>query len=377
MVTYLYRLFFAASVFVIINVQSIFCQMNDLPTIPSQIDTNDYIAFYNRGVLHTIRKEYDLALRDFYSALNIYPHHSESHYAIYCAELLKDKELYKQSLEKKPSSEKTSKIEEIKNHYHEAFIYNPFFDRSLTSLFFTEKEIRAYFIYGLEGFTEFFQGKYLVAAEDLGVIIIHVPDFTQARFLRGIAYEKIGAYDAAIEDFNYIIGKLEEYNKTKVLPIYLSTADLQYMIGFCYLQERRYYPAETAFKTVLEQDMGFYMAHFQYSIAQIQKGSIQPAIQELNLAIDLQPKDGILYSNKAAFLAQQGQLQEAAVMSEKAAVLMPRYSPIYFNLAKMYHTYGDTAKALLNYEMYLKCSPQRDSLNREFAKKTILIFKGN
>ena len=54
------------------------------------------------------------------------------------------------------------------------------------------------------------------------------PEFVQARLFRGFTFAQVKAYDAAIEDFTYILNHVDEYNKKKILPLaktYESAAD--------------------------------------------------------------------------------------------------------------------------------------------------------
>jgi tetratricopeptide (TPR) repeat protein len=350
-------------------------------------DSNDYIAHYDRGVSFTTTKEYESAIVEYRRALEIYPRYSEAHYAIYCNEILKDTSLLSELSKENPSPGKAAKVAEIKWHDHSAFFNDPFFDRSMAGLFVkaeviykplkytVDSKYGITFFLKLDGFNRFFHGDYTGAGADFSLMIVDAPEFVQAYYFRGLAYAHLGVYENAVKDFQYVIGKMEQYNKTMVLPIYLSTADLHYAIGCAYLKEGRHYPAEEAFKAALEQNLGLYMANFQLSIVDLMRGSYNPAIRKLDVAIAMEPNDGILHSNKGAILAQQGNFNEAITELKIAVSMMPRFPLQYFHLGQVYERTGKVSEALDSYQHYIGIAPARDSVNVQLARDGINRLK--
>ncbi len=361
----------------------LYCQTKEDSKAVMLADPNDYVAHYNLGVKYTLSKLYDSALVEYRNALEIYPRYSEAHYAIYCNEILKDTSLLSELSKETPSSLKAIKVTEIKEHDNIAFYNDPFFDRSMAGLFvkaevfYKPLEYRVNSNYGitlylkLDGFNKFFRGEYSSAIGDLTIMIDDSPDFIQGYYLRGLALAHLGWYEDAIADFRRVIEKMEEYNKTKVLPIYLNTSHLQYMIGYAYLQEGRYYPAEAAFKAALEQNLGLFMAQFQLSIVDYLRGSFNPAIEKIDAAIAIKPEDAILHSNKGAMLAQQRRYDEAIAELKMALSIIPRYPSLYLNLARIYESNGKTADAIEQYKRYVSIASMRDSLNIQLAQESI------
>ena len=346
-------------------------------------DPNSYAGHYELGVRYTLDKMYDSALAEYQTAIEIYPRYSLAHHAIYCTEILKDPSLLSDFAKESLPPERGRKVTEIKEHNNIAFYADPFFDQSMAGLFvkaevfYKPVDNKLYENFGikvyrrLDGINRFFHGDFAYAIDDLTLLIQDYPFFTQAYYFRGLAYARIGFYAEAIADFQHIIDKMDEYNKTKIVPVYLNSAHLYYMIGYSYLQLQRFYPAEGAFKSALEQDLGLFMAQFQLCLVDCMKGSFNPAIEKLNAAIAIKPDDPILHYDKGSLLIRQARFQEAAAEIKIALSMSPRYAPLYLNLARAYEKMDSTSAAIEQFRKYIQMASTRDSTDIREARSSI------
>jgi len=344
----------------------------DIATLKEGVfqDSNDAVAHYNLGLAYLSQDYYDSALTCFYHSIERQPHFSLGHFAIYCTEYKKDEILYRENLNNDTSASYQGKIDSIQNYLSDAFIYNPFFNWQVGVILLKPKE-SAYDIYTQEaldyiyeifydGFQSFFLGKYTRAIKELSYTLKLLPTYHQARYFRGLAHAHMKDYQAAIEDFKVMIDSLEALNENRILPIFLETADLYYLIGWAYLENNNLDQAEQAFRQVLIQDMSYYMAHFKLSQIHQRRKEYQKAINELDAAIYTAPKDPVLRYNEAVFLSHLGYTTESIEVYEQAIALNKYLYKAYFNLGLLYTRINQNNKALKMYQAFIEFAPKKE-----------------
>lgn len=341
-------------------------------------DPNNAVSHYNLGLAHLSQDNYDDALSCFYNCIERDPMFGLAHFAIYCTEYKKDKQLYRESLKDDPAEQYLTKIDSVQNHFQKAFFYDPFFDWSLMTILMESKEHSAdlytqelldliYEIY-YDGFEAFFLGKYETAIEKLNFQIKMLPQFHLARFFRGLAYSQIKDYDASINDFTVLIDSLESYNKNKILPIYLETSELYYLVGNAYKLKGDLTNAQTAFQKILLQDMSYYMAHVQLAWIYEQKKDLRRAIRELDAALYVDPDNPVLHYNKAVYLSATGNIPGSIKEYTRATELNKYAYKAYFNLGLLYEYQKEYQDALKSFSKFMEYVPQNEASSIEKAE---------
>lgn len=80
------------------------------------------------------------------------------------------------------------------------------------------------------------------------------------------------------------------------------------------------------------------------------------AIEKYTLAIEKDPKNKLLYSNRSACYAKLGQTEESIADAQKSIELDPFYAKGYYRLGTFYSTI-DPEKSLACFEKALECEP--------------------
>ena len=328
-------------------------------------DTNDPVAYYNLGLGYTADKQYEEALEYFHKSLEIAPHFSDAYFAIFCVEYAKDKKLYHKALEEEQDPEIKRKIYEIDSYLHFASMYDPFFDWKLSTILLERRpysdnpfiQMRINRIY--DCLVQFSIGNYEKAVEKSDRLIEETPEFRLAYLIRGIAQAQLQKYEEAIEDFRFLIDKLEEYNKEKVLPIYLNPAELYYWIGCAHLKQENLDKAEETFKKVILENMGFYMAHYQLSNVYQQKGNYVEALRELDATIIARPDDPIFHYYKGVYLSNLSRDWEAMQEYQRAISINPKFPNPYYHLATVLESVKNDEGAVENYKNFIDRAPKQ------------------
>lgn len=347
-----------------------------------QEDPNDAIAYYNMGVGYTAGQKYENALEYFHKTLEMEPHFSDAYFALYCVEFARDKKLYRKAFvdeELEPETEK--KINEVRRYLNYAIVYDPFFDWKLSAILlerrpysdnpFTQMLIdRVY-----EGLVQFRIGNYEKAVGIFDYLIEKNPEFRQVYLFRGIAQAQLQKYEEAIKDFRFLIDKLEEYNREKVIPIYLNPAELYYLIAFAYLKQENLDKAEETFKRVIMENMGFYMAHYQLSNIYKKRENYAGALKELDAAIIAKPDDPIFHFSKGVCLNTMDRDWEAMQEYMKAISINPNYPKSYYTLAVVLESIENNEGAVENYQKFIDKAPKRFNSFIEKAQMRIDSLK--
>lgn len=344
-------------------------------------DPNNYVLLYNLGLKYLSDNKYDKALEVFNKCLLLRPQFSPVHFAIYCAEYAKDPELYRESLREEPSDHMIEKINTVNSHLNFAFVYNPFFDWKFGTVLLESRPATMNPLYNeiydllFDGFEQFFLGEYDVCITRLNKTISAFPNYTQARLVRGLAHSQLKNYQVAIDDFQNIIDDIEDYNKSMILPVYLNPAYLYYLIGYAYLQKGDLKDAKDSFKKVIINDLGFYMAHYQLSNVYHKQQNLDKAIQELDAALIIEPKDALIHFNKGVFLMQTGNILDAISSYNNVISINPNYFEAYFNLALIYEAIGDKSSATEYYKNFINACPKENDDYIKKAEEKIKLLK--
>jgi len=155
---------------------------------------------------------------------------------------------------------------------------------------------------------------YFSAVDRFQRILAKDPQDAQARLYLGITYGKMGDYEQAFKEFDWL--------KT-VRPDFSISAQQYNEIGmFYYLKERRQ-EAIYEFKKAVELDPRFVDAYFNLGTAYSSLDNFQGAVAAYAAAVKIDPKHAYSHWNLAVVLEKLGNTQEAINHWEQYIKLTP------------------------------------------------------
>ena len=182
-----------------------------------------------------------------------------------------------------------------------------------------------------EGNTFFKDGKYDTALVMYQDFLTKNPGAYQVLLNIGDCYREKGEYDKAIETYNNLI---EQAGKDKTMGAAMGAKGLA-AIGLCFLKQNKLAEAQDYFKK----------------------------------SIEMAPQDEMLPYNVAEICFQNGQIDDAIKYYEMASQIKPDWPDPYLRVAYAYLNKGDTEKAAVSLEKFIKLEPETE---RTAQAKSIL-----
>lgn len=374
-------------------------------------DPNNEGARYSLGVGYISENKYPEAIASFKEALKINNHFSEAHYAIYCCEQAMDNDLAEEMDEDEPDEEYHEKIIEVRKHFTEALMSNPFFERKLGFLLMSSREhaksaeeMEFYdLIYSLfnDGYENFIVGNYEEAVKNFTHIIDEVPSTPDereilkslaryehmsydellreykddAQLFRGLSYASNKDYASAIKDFTPLADSLNSKNKKNMLSEYYNPSIFYFYMGFCSLRLNDFSEGERFFQKALTEDYSLYMAHSYLSEIYHKQKRYNEALAELDAALLVAPSDPLMHYNKAVFLFELKKYNDALEEYEAVIQLNPKHYKSRYNAAIIYEAMKKKDKALEHYQGFLDCAPLKEAALTGQVKEKINNLK--
>ena len=175
--------------------------------------------------------------------------------------------------------------------------------------------IRAY-VYRSQGQMEFIKKEYKSAIAQFDKAIQLNPNFANFYYRRGLAKDKLGNHEGAIDDIKRGI-KLDR-QRTEPVEAYLA-------LGAVKLTSGDYEGAITDFDKAIRQTPKFVAAYHARAMARSQLSDYQGAIVDLDKAIKIDPEDANMYNSRASVRfgfgqseAEQGKTMKARDLYEAA-----------------------------------------------------------
>ncbi len=350
-----------------------------------QNDPNSAVAHFNVGVKHYSMEEFDKAIKYFNSSIERDPHFALAYFGLYCAGVVRDKQIHIEILKEEPDPAFKSTIDSLNYYFNSALTYDPFLDWKLFTLLLPKKETAANMytqevldeLYKIlhDGFREFLLGNYKNAVTELDYSLAKLPDFDQAKYVRGLAKAHLADYNGAITDFKSLTDEKEKNNKEKILPIYQKSSELYFLIGSAYLKLNDLENAKNSFEKVLEEDLSFFMAHVQLSNIYQQLGNYKEALNEIDAALFLEPDDPVLLYNKGVFWAKLGKTDNA-IQAYKGSIEKNEFSyKAFYNLGYVYEKMNNKSEAKKYYSNFIKKAPLSSQKLIEQTKSKIMNWE--
>jgi protein O-mannosyl-transferase len=187
-----------------------------------------------------------------------------------------------------------------------------------------------------------------VAYEKMGMLESAIDDYTraidlfptyyEAFFSRGSAYEQMGRLDRALDDYSAAISL-----KPSSYEAYTNRGLLNKKLG-------RRIEAIADFNRAIALSESAGKAYLNIGIIDIEDSRFAQAIEELSLAIVADPMDAEAYSNRGIAYATMGQQNAALNDFNKALELHPDFAIIYYNRGKLYTASGQRERAFADFQ---------------------------
>jgi tetratricopeptide (TPR) repeat protein len=210
------------------------------------------------------------------------------------------------------------------------------------------------------GYKSFLKGDYEAAVEELSVALQSIPNYEQARFIRGLAYAHLRVYDAAIDDFFYILQNTGIHKKSPTLPFHVNLDELYYLIGYAFFKQGDLVNAEYFYQTVTLKNPSFYMGHVQLARVYQLKKEYKKSLLQIDAALGIRSEDPIIHFHKGVVLSQMGEPTRALDEYKAALTLNPDYYKTHFNLAETLEGLGNKKGAINSYTAFLHRAPERE-----------------
>ena len=168
---------------------------------------------------------------------------------------------------------------------------------------------------------------------------------TTAYILRGVAYDSIGEYGRAIQDFD------------KAIELEPNDAETYCNRGNAYTNKGEYDRAIQDYDKVIELEPKHVEAHAHRGAAYGNKGEHDRAIQDFDKAIELDPSDAEVYCIRGIAYEHKGEYNRAVQNYDKAIELDPYDKKAYYNRGNAYAHKGKYDRAIQDYDKAIELDP--------------------
>ncbi len=217
--------------------------------------------------------------------------------------------------------------------------------------------------------------------EDLEKYDLAISDFSRAieihyegphnYYFRGYVYQFLGRNDEARADFEnaleitggdpgfefhtFVVEWLDEHSATGIADLDQMTAEELVESGWAYSQENDFESAIAAFDKALEFSTDDSSAWWGRACAYRDLGEYDAAIQDFNRAIELDPNNGWIYSDRGwLYYLQFGEVTLALNDFDKAIQVDPMNADHYLARGLIYQAVGKISEARADYENYMR-----------------------
>ena len=240
------------------------------------------------------------------------------------------------------------------------FLYRKFdqliLERALESMVGTQS---AQFVGGVRS-DPYTAGNFPKALHDLAVDLPGYKEKWPIYSERGRIFYMIGGYDSAGAQLALARDELEHLNTDKLLPVYLSKATYDRMLGMVAQKQGKSDAAREAFGRALAEDLSYAPAHISLSDIDFAKGDTVAALSEMDIAAQLAPSDGYLAYEYGRALLMAGHDAEALEQMTRAVALEPYYAEPHVLMGAIYDRSNYATEALAAYTAYVTLANHND-----------------
>ncbi len=181
-------------------------------------------------------------------------------------------------------------------------------------------------------------GKFERAIDDYTSAISRFPLYYEAFFSRGTTYARMGRYDIAIEDY------------TRAISLKPSSYEAYTNRGIANKNIGRRAEAVADFSKAIALSTSAGKAYFNLGVIRFEEGKFAESIDQFSRAISVDPMDAEAYGNRGIAYAVTGQPSAALKDFDKAVELHSDFAVIYYNRGKLYASSGLRERAFADYQ---------------------------
>ncbi|HXI95093.1 MAG TPA: tetratricopeptide repeat protein [Candidatus Acidoferrum sp.] len=331
-------------------------------------DSCDAVTQYQLGLGYWNEKRWDDAERALRRAVQVEPRYPHAWLALAWLMYARRPKLWKQQMKKGLPDSLVAVIQESERLQRRAFLIDPLVDLKVMSTVVPHEGGRRvtygnYVLVLSNPFDAFRDGNYSVAYSLLQNLIYRysadsVPPFVL--WYAALSGAHLGYYDAAISDLAALVLRAEHLEQSDtVLHVPLRTNDYRYVLALLELDNNKPADAITLFHKVIENDVGFYMAHVKLAQMYDAYGMWKEATAEGRLAVEANPDDPSLLTELGVILRQADSLSESEAVLRQALDANPHdpRPPYYLGLTEL--QMGRTTEARAAFVHFLAMAPSR------------------
>jgi tetratricopeptide (TPR) repeat protein len=393
------------------------------PKLDAGVDTNSAQANYEYG-MKRIDDDPQESVRAFYWASRIDPTSGDAMYALWTAKLvaMSDPQLASYLGHGRSHEKRTGEQLELDSLIYRAYVVNPFLFSSLDRALMKrtiEAEIgtlnpkmkpalkaqavaREVHAAAAQPSIAYSQGRFQEALDSYAFELYasklfgepparKKPNAKEKQYAEivkvGLAFERVDLHakrariffqlhelDSATTEMTAAISILQAQDSGSFQPIYLSKAIFDESLGIIYEHDRRFDLAREAYGRALQEDLSFYAAHNRLAGLELELGDTTNALTDIDLAVQLEPRDPALRYRYAKVLVSARRDAEAAQQLIRAIALDPYYGSPRLMLAMMSDVESYTDDAIAEYKAYIalaaRSEPQLPRIKARLAKLT-------
>ena len=207
------------------------------------------------------------------------------------------------------------------------------------------------------------RGESALAIKDLTTAIELKPGLALAYYYRGHAYINGNEYDLAIEDY------------TKVAQLKPDFVEACFSRGAAYAKKGKFESAIEDYTKVIQLKPNFAEAYFGRGVVHDLRGECAHALEDFAHVIQLKPDFAEARCSRGFIYAKKGDIDHAMEDFNTAIELKPDYAEAYCNRGNAYHRNGEIDCAVANYDQAIELEP--DYINAHYNRGTAYVNKAD
>jgi tetratricopeptide (TPR) repeat protein len=345
------------------------------PKLDQRADTNDWGAYFDRGVLLLNARSGARAEAAFYWASRLDPERAEPYHGRWVAFHLRDQKRwtgYLAGRERVLADPDVVAMDSVRLH---AMMRNPFVHRGLELILFDEMPGRFREDFHTLGWLAYAQPDFPRAVRFFGKAIDKDPArYLHLRAIRAQSFVAMRQLDSALAELLTLQGILEAREATQTLVAYESKEFLHFALGILHSAQRRPDLARRSMERALGENLGFFPAHLGLGDMALNAGDGEGALAQYDAALAIVPADPVLHYRRGLALQRLGRWSDAAAAFRASSAVEPFYAPPRLELGRVLERAGDHAGARLAYEGYLLLAPRTAGQGIAHARSRVVAL---
>ena len=185
--------------------------------------------------------------------------------------------------------------------------------------------------------------------------------------IRARIFYVLGNLDSARTEMTAAVSAMRERDTTERVILYRSKAMYEQSLGMVFERQSQMDSARDAYGQALQEDLSYFPAHARLAQMALAKGDTTTALTELDLVVQLQPKDVVARYEYAVALVGTGHDAAAAAQLKSAIAADPYFAAPHLLLARIADVEQYAQDAAGEYQQYVALAPRSDP-NLPFVK---------